>query len=173
MIILGSIDTIRLAGVIPESYTDGVGIRYTIFVQGCNHKCEECQNPETWDFNGGNLYSIDELVGSILENPLLDGITLSGGDPMYSTKPVIELINRLKNKRTDLNIWLYTGFTFEECLADKNRKQLLKLVDVLVDGTYQKCNRSLHLRFRGSSNQRIIDVQKSLKDGKIHILIDD
>ena len=170
---MGNIDTIRLAGIVDESYTDGIGIRYTIFVQGCAHKCDECQNPETWDFNGGKLYSIDKIVDNIVSDPLLDGITLSGGDPMYNTKPVIELINRLKDRRPDLNVWLYTGFTYEECLEDTARKQLLELVDVLVDGTYQKCNRSLHLRFRGSSNQRIIDVQKSLDDGIIHILIDD
>lgn len=164
---------IRLAGVIPESYTDGVGIRYTIFVQGCNHKCKDCQNPETWDFNGGKLYDMDKVIENILSNPMLDGITLSGGDPMYMPNEVDEFISKLKSKNNAMTIWLYTGFTYEQCIADEEKAKVLKKIDVLVDGPYIASKRALHLRFRGSSNQRIIDVAKSLETGKVEILIDD
>lgn len=165
-------DSIRLAGIIDESYTDGVGIRCTIFTQGCSHKCHNCHNPETWDFNGGHLYDIDKLVDSIKANPILDGVTISGGDPMYRTAEVLNLIQKIKN-RTNLNIWLYTGFTYEECLSNTDKLEILKQIDVLVDGAYDECLRTLSLRFRGSSNQRIIDVQNSLKTGKVILYIDD
>lgn len=163
---------LRVSGIVKESYTDGVGIRYTIFVQGCDHKCNKCQNPETWDFNGGIDCDIDDIIKDIKQDPLLDGITLSGGDPMYRPKEILELIERIKAE-TNLNIWVYTGFTFEECLGDKDRLEVLKKIDTLVDGRYEEQHRSLHLRFRGSSNQRIIDIQKTLETGKIQILIDD
>ena len=163
--------TIRLAGVVDESFTDGVGIRYTIFTQGCKHKCHNCQNPGTWDFKGGQLFDIDEIIESIKGNPLLDGITLSGGDPMYQTKEVLEIVQKIKSM-TSLTIWLYTGFTYEDCLGDKDKLQILKYIDILVDGEYDESKRSLALQFRGSSNQRIIDVQKSLETGKVVIFID-
>lgn len=166
------INTIRLAGVIKESYTDGTGIRYTIFVQGCKHNCFKCHNPETWDFNSGTDYNIHDLVTDIMENPLLDGVTLSGGDPMYFPAETLELINEIKS-RTNLNIWLYTGFLYEDCIKDKDKMAVLSKIDILVDGEYKNELRSLQLRFRGSSNQRIIDVQESLKTGAIKILIDD
>lgn len=164
---------IRLAGVVKESYTDGVGIRYTIFMQGCKHGCHNCQNPETWDFEGGYNASIPELVTDILEDPLLDGITLSGGDPMYQPNTVLELINELRNRNSELTVWLYTGFTYEDCLADPDKLEVLKHIDILVDGPYQDNLRALHLRFRGSSNQRIIDVKESLKQQRVILSIDD
>ena len=164
--------TIRLAGIVDESFTDGTGIRYTIFTQGCNHACYNCQNPETWNFNKGELYDINDIIADIKSNPMLDGVTLSGGDPMYRTVEVLDLVKRIKEE-TKLNIWLYTGFTYEECLEDPDKLEILKHIDVLVDGMYDEHMRSLYLRFRGSSNQRIIDVQESLKKHKIKILIDD
>lgn len=160
------VEDIRLAGIVEESFVDGLGIRYVIFTQGCGHHCYKCQNPETWEFRGGYSKNIEELVEDILENPMLDGVTLSGGDPMYQTDAVIELIKQIKI-RSKLNIWLYTGFTYEECLCNKNRLEVLKLIDVLVDGEYKDELKSLSLRFRGSSNQRIIDVQKSLQNNEI------
>lgn len=163
---------IRLAGVIEESYTDGVGIRCTLFTQGCNHKCHNCHNPETWDFKGGKLYDIDKLIEVIKENPMLDGITVSGGDPMYRTAEVLELITKIR-ERTTLNIWLYTGFTYEECLADTAKLKILQNIDILVDGAFDEKLKSLCLRFRGSSNQRIIDVKKSLETGEVHKYIVD
>ena len=167
-----NMDTIKLAGIVPESYTDGIGIRYTIFTQGCKHYCPDCHNPETWDFDSGNIYKISDIIKDIKENPLLDGVTLSGGDPMYRVEETLNLIKAIR-ENTDLNIWLYTGFSWEECLADEGKKEILENIDVLVDGEYQKACRALHLRFRGSSNQRIIDVQKSLQSNKVVILIDD
>lgn len=160
------LETIRLAGVISESYTDGVGIRYVIFTQGCNHHCKNCHNPETWSFEDGNEYNIDKLVDIINQNPMLDGVTISGGDPMYRPDETLNLIKAIRNK-TKLNIWVYTGYTWEECLADSKKIDILNNIDILVDGPYMEELRSLHLRFRGSSNQRIIDVQKSLKSGNI------
>lgn len=165
-------EEIRLAGVVKESYTDGLGIRYTVFVQGCKHACDNCHNPETWCFEGGNIFNIKNLVEDIRLNPMLDGVTISGGDPMYKPYETLELIREIK-KNTSLNIWLYTGFTFEECIQDTKMFEILKEVDVLVDGEYKEDLRSLQLRFRGSSNQRIIDVKKSLEYKKVIILIDD
>lgn len=164
--------SINIAGVVEESYTDGLGIRYAIFVQGCSHKCKNCHNPETWQFNGGVKYDIDTLVSEILENPLLDGVTISGGDPMYQPVEVLELVNKIR-EQSKLNIWLYTGFTFEECLENTEMAAILNKIDILVDGEYKEENRSLHLRFRGSSNQRIINVPETLATGKVVIYIDD
>ena len=164
-------NTIRIAGIVPESYTDGSGIRYAVFVQGCCHKCPECHNPETWDMKGGQEVEISAIVDEICENPLLDGVTISGGDPMYQCEAVVRLIKAIKEQNKDLNIWLYTGFTYEECLADEKKLEVLKNIDVLVDGPYIAALRALHLRFRGSSNQRIIDVPKSLQSDKVWLLI--
>lgn len=162
----GLVNTIRVAGFEKESYTDGIGIRYTIFVQGCKHNCLKCHNPETWDFKGGADTSISGIVDDMIENPLLDGVTISGGDPMYRCDEVLSLIEEIK-ARTKYNIWAYTGFTYEECLADSDKLKVLSNIDVLVDGEYKDELRSLSLTFRGSSNQRIIDVQKSLKTGEV------
>ena len=131
-----------------------------------------CHNPETWDFKGGKLYDIDKLIEVIKENPMLDGITVSGGDPMYRTAEVLELITKIR-ERTTLNIWLYTGFTYEECLADTDKLKILQNIDILVDGAFDEKLKSLCLRFRGSSNQRIIDVKKSLETGEVHKYIVD
>lgn len=158
--------TIRLAGIVGESFTDGPGIRYTIFVQGCNHKCYKCQNPETWDFNGGTLCDIDKIVNQIKEDKILDGVTLSGGDPLYQADQILELAIKIK-KETNLNIWLYTGFLFEDCIKDTKKLEILKNIDVIVDGMYKDDLRAIHLKFRGSSNQRIIDVKESLRLKKI------
>ena len=103
---------------------------------------------------------------------MLDGITVSGGDPMYRTAEVLELITKIR-ERTTLNIWLYTGFTYEECLADTDKLKILQNIDILVDGAFDEKLKSLCLRFRGSSNQRIIDVKKSLETGKVHKYIVD
>ena len=147
-------------------------IRYVIFTQGCSHYCPNCHNPETWDFDGGKEYDIDDIIDNIKDNPMLDGVTISGGDPMYRESEVLEIITKLR-ERTTLNIWLYTGFTYEECLNDNGKLNILKNIDILVDGDYRQSLRSLNLRFRGSSNQRIIDVQKSLECNKVIEYIND
>lgn len=157
---------LKLAGAIPESYTDGPGIRYTIFVQGCKHHCKNCHNPETWDFNAGKLIGLDTLYDDIVSNKMLDGVTFSGGDPMFQAKACAELAKRLK-ENTSLNIWVYTGFKFEDIVDNEEYTELLKYADVLVDGKYEDCRRNLSLKFRGSSNQRIINIQKSLENGEV------
>lgn len=161
------IDTLRIAGVYRESIVDGPGLRFAIFCQGCSHECEGCHNPETWDFNGGYDCSFEKLLNAIDENPLLDGVTFSGGDPIYQAEAFYYFSKELKKR--NLNILIYTGFTFEELLEleDPFVLKLLSLTDTLIDGKFRLDERDLSLLFRGSKNQRIIDVQKSLKEGKV------
>lgn len=159
---------IRIAGVERESITDGLGIRYVVFTQGCKHNCEGCHNKATHDFNGGEEVSIDSIIEDIKDSDYLDGVTISGGDPMYQPDKVLKLVRRIKDE-TGLNIWCFTGFKFEVLMDTNNEniRELLKLIDVIVDGKFEIENKSLGLRFKGSTNQRIIDVQKSLKEKKI------
>lgn len=162
---------IRIAGYVDDSIVDGPGIRFTIFTQGCAHHCFNCHNPETWDFDKGKDVDIDELISKIKRNPLLQGITLSGGDPLYQVNACLELVKKVKELNSDLDIIIYTGFTFEE-LANSFKKNndllsLLKLSDILIDGKYEDSLRDLTLRFRGSSNQRVINLKKTFLEGKI------
>ena len=162
---------IRIAGYVDDSIVDGPGIRFTIFTQGCAHHCFNCHNPETWAFDQGKDVDIDELVSKIKRNPLLQGITLSGGDPLYQVNACLELVKKVKELNSDLDIIIYTGFTFEE-LANNFKKNndllsLLKLSDILIDGKYEDSLRDLTLRFRGSSNQRVINLKKTFLEEKI------
>lgn len=162
--------SLRVAGIQKESIVDGEGYRYAIFTQGCNHQCKGCQNQETWDFDGGKLYSkseLEEVVKDIESNPMLDGITLSGGDPFYQADACAELIKSIKSKREDITVWAYTGFTWEELIKSPEMLNLAKLCDVIVDGRYIENKRKLDLEFRGSSNQRLIDVKKTIAAGKV------
>lgn len=127
---------LRIAGIEKESITDGVGIRYTVFTQGCKHKCLGCHNPETHDINGGYDIAIDEIIEDLKSNPLLDGITLSGGDPFFQAKECTELLVRIRKELKHLNVWAYSGFTFEQLLRNKDMREMLDLVDVLVDGRF-------------------------------------
>lgn len=158
---------IRLFGCSPESIVDGKGLRYSIFVQGCNLDCPDCHNPESHDPQGGYEEDTEKLLGEIFENPLLDGVTFSGGEPFLQTQPLIEIGKAVKAK--GLNIWIYSGFTFDELIVseDKKIRELLSLADVLVDGPFSKEERSLELAFKGSKNQRLINVGESLKNNKI------
>lgn len=159
---------IRIAGIIEESITDGPGYRYTIFTQGCKHNCKGCHNPETWNFNGGKTIEVDRLYNNILKDPLLEGITFSGGDPMYQPLECMELASLVK-LHGGLTIWCYTGFTYEEVLEDSDKRRFLEYIDVLVDGPFVESEKSLDLTFKGSRNQRIIDVKKSLTSGEVVI----
>lgn len=143
---------IRIAGIVPESITDGEGIRFAIFMQGCLRKCKGCHNPSTHDLNGGKVVDTSELIEQIKSNPLLAGITLTGGEPFLQIAPAAELAKAAKN--LDLNVWCYTGYKIEELPI--NAFELLEYVDVLVDGEYIESQRDLELKFRGSKNQRII-----------------
>jgi len=147
---------IRIAGIVEESIVDGTGIRYAIFMQGCLRHCKGCQNPGTHDINGGRIVDTSELIDAIKKNPLLAGITLTGGEPLLQLDAAIELAR--ETKKLGLNVWCYTGYTFEE-IPDAAR-ELLKYVDVLVDGPFVEELKDLELDFRGSSNQRIIDLNR-------------
>ena len=159
----------RIAGFVEESIVDGPGFRIVIFFQGCAHHCYGCHNPETWDFEGGKEVSFDLIKKIIDDNPYADGITLSGGDPLYQIDASTEIAEYAKSK--GLDVILYTGFLFEEVLemtkANQRLKDLLNNVDTLIEGPFILEQRHLSLKFRGSSNQRIIDVKKSLMQNKI------
>ncbi len=166
---------IRLAADLQtDSIVDGPGLRAVLWTQGCGHHCKGCQNPQTWDFDGGGLVPIKEVLAAIDELKYHTGLTLSGGDPLYQVKECLEIIKYARKK--GLNIWVYTGFTWEEIMKmskkDKIYLEFLKYVDVLVDGRFILEERDLSLLFRGSRNQRLIDVPKSLKEDKI-ILLDE
>ena len=158
---------LRIAGFEPESMVDGLGVRFTLFLQGCGFRCPGCHNQETWDGNKGTLISDKTIYELIKANPLLSGVTLSGGEPFLQAFNLIPLVTRLK--QDGYNIWCYTGFKFEELIGTKSErfKPLLEYIDVLVDGRFELANKSLDLRFKGSSNQRIINVSESLKQGQI------
>lgn len=156
---------LRLFGTVNDSIVDGPGIRYSIFTQGCFHNCPGCHNPKSHDLQGGYLVELDEIIKEIDENPLLDGITLSGGEPMLQVKPLIEVCKAVKQR--NLNIVIYSGFTYEQIIDDPEKKSLLELCDMLVDGKFEQDKKSLALLYRGSSNQRLINIQESLKQNKV------
>lgn len=168
-------DSIRLASDLQsDSIVDGPGLRTVIWTQGCSHRCFGCQNPQTWDFNGGAEVPLEMVYEAIDELEYQTGITFSGGDPMYQPYPCAEIAKYCKKK--GYNIWVYTGFTYEE-LMEKAKKdaiylEFLKNVDVLVDGKFILKQRDLNLLFRGSRNQRLIDVPKTLEANEI-ILFDE
>jgi anaerobic ribonucleoside-triphosphate reductase activating protein len=155
---------IRIAGFLKESVVDGPGIRAVLFTQGCPHRCIGCHNPQTHDPEGGYDITIDELVKDIRPNRLLRGITLSGGEPLLQPAGLLLLAEQVKI--LGLDIMMYTGFTFEQVLqmAEKEPviKSLLKYIDILVDGPFVEAQRDPRLLFRGSRNQRLIDVQKTM-----------
>lgn len=157
---------IRIAGTVNDSITDGPGIRYTIFTQGCPHHCPGCHNPQTWDFAGGVAVSADELLAEIRKNPLLKGVTLSGGEPLAQAAALIPLAQAVRDMGLELAI--YTGYTFEQLLqlADPDIMALLHLADTLIDGPFLLAKRNLELNFRGSSNQRILNLPQSLAQKK-------
>lgn len=159
---------IRIAGTVNDSIVDGNGLRYTIFVQGCPHHCKGCHNPQTHSFDGGKEVSISDLFETITSNTLLDGVTFSGGEPFAQAKPLIELADLVK-QNTNLNIVTYTGYTFEDIITSNNPDwiALLNSTDILIDGKFIEDLKSYELRFRGSSNQRYIDVKQSLLQHKV------
>ena len=155
---------IKIAGIVKESIVDGPGIRLVVFTQGCVHNCEGCHNPETHSFSHGYYMEIEEIINMVKENPLLDGITLTGGEPFHQGRNCAILANKVK--AMGLNIVTYTGYTFEEIVNEmeinNSWKELLLATDILIDGKFDIEKKSMLLKFRGSSNQRIIDVKKYL-----------
>ncbi|UZP03559.1 anaerobic ribonucleoside-triphosphate reductase activating protein [Clostridium botulinum] len=162
---------IRLSGIAYESLVNGPGIRRVFFSQGCNHNCKACFNPDTHDFNGGEERNIDELIEDVLCNPMIKGITFSGGDPFERADEFSYMAKIFKENNK--NIWCYTGYTFEyindNLERNKGWKDLINNIDVLVDGKFEEDKKEDGLKFRGSSNQRIIDVKESLKSNKVVI----
>ncbi len=157
-------NTIRIAGTANDSIVDGPGLRFAIFTQGCPHGCPGCHNPHTHDFSGGKLTAISELTDKIKSNPLLDGVTFTGGEPFCQPLQLAEAARALRG--TGLNIVTYTGYTFEyliEHADDENHfMDLLECTDILIDGPFIESQRSIELKFRGSRNQRILDCPGSL-----------
>lgn len=156
----------RLYGTVNDSIVDGPGLRYTIFTQGCLHKCPGCHNPDSHDLNGGYIADTEQCLLEIDQNPLLDGVTLSGGEPFLQPLPLIDFVKKVKQRH--LHVMIYSGYTFEEIWGlGKAERELLSLCDTLVDGKFILSLRSLGLLYKGSSNQRIIDIQASLKSHKV------
>ncbi|MDO4283420.1 MAG: anaerobic ribonucleoside-triphosphate reductase activating protein [Clostridia bacterium] len=160
-------DEIKIAGVVKESIVDGPGIRYTIFTQGCPHHCNGCHNPQTHDFNAGSFVRISKIVEDIQKDPLLKGITISGGEPFMQAKKIATLISNLDRKK--LNVMVYSGFEYEYLVKNANDENgymdLLRSADILIDGKFEIDQKSEKLPFRGSLNQRSIDLNKSLESG--------
>lgn len=160
---------IRLSGIAYESLVNGPGMRRVFFSQGCNHKCSGCFNEDTHDFSGGEDRDMDELIKDVLENPILKGVTFSGGDPFERAEEFAYMAKAFR--KAGLNVWSYTGYTFEYILENMNKrlgwKELLDNLDVLVDGKFDETKMEDGLKYRGSTNQRIIDVKKTLKIGEV------
>jgi anaerobic ribonucleoside-triphosphate reductase activating protein len=155
---------LRVAGIVKESVVDGPGFRYVIFAQGCTHGCIGCHNPDTHALDGGYAVNTDSLILDIMQSRHIDGVTFSGGEPFLQADAFIHIAEKLKE--SGINIVCYTGFTFEELLnsSDGSRVKLLGLIDMLIDGPYVEELKDLSLTYRGSRNQRIIDVKASLRE---------
>jgi anaerobic ribonucleoside-triphosphate reductase activating protein len=161
-------NTLRISGLSNDSIVDGPGLRFVIFTQGCDMHCKGCHNPSTWDKNGGSLVTFDEILSKIKANPLLDGVTLSGGEPFLQAKPLAALVRLFPET---LNIICYTGYTYEYLLETADEEngyfELLSEIDTLIDGEFIEAEKSYDLNFKGSRNQRSIDVKASLEKNKI------
>jgi len=159
---------LRLFGVVSESITDGPGLRYAIFTQGCPHYCPGCHNPESHSFTEGYLVSEEKVIEDIFRNPLLDGVTFSGGEPFMQAEELSAVASAVKEK--GLSVICFSGYTYEELIElsgdRKGYAELLGNIDILIDGRFEIDKKSMNLRFRGSWNQRAIDVPASLKKGE-------
>ncbi len=156
---------ISVLKIIEDTTVDGPGFRTAIYCAGCAHKCPGCHNPSSWAFNTGKAMTTEEVMAVIEADPFAH-VTFTGGDPMYQAEGFTELATSIK-ERTNKTIWCYTGFLFEEVLRDATQRKLLEQIDVLVDGPFQEDKKDTDLLFRGSSNQRLINVKASLSTGKV------
>jgi len=156
---------LELSGIVSDSIVDGPGIRTTIFSQGCPHHCPGCHNPETWEFGCGTLIPVEAVAEIVQSNPLCRGVTFSGGEPFAQAPAFARLAALLKEKCYE--VASYSGYTFEALLnGTEDQKLLLGSIDILIDGPFLQAQKSLEIAFRGSRNQRILDVRKSLAAGK-------
>lgn len=164
---------LRIAGITEESIVDGPGIRLVVFAQGCRHRCPGCHNPQTHDPLGGHLTTVSDILGRMAENPLLDGITLSGGDPFEQAEAFGQLAEQARSK--GYHVMTYTGYTYEELHRKGDTLpgwgKLLENTHLLVDGPFQLALHNPMLRFRGSENQRIVDVPVSLQMGALQMAV--
>lgn len=156
---------VRLFGTADDSIVDGPGIRYAIFGQGCPHKCKGCHNPGSHDMDGGTIYDVEKIIDEIKKNPLLDGVTFSGGEPFVQANEFAYLAKEIH--KLGLHTMAYTGYTFEELCSGATNENgwypFLEQLDLIVDGRFVLEDRSIDLMFKGSKNQRILDVRKSLE----------
>lgn len=152
----------RVLGYLPNSIVDGVGIRQVFFLAGCPHHCKGCHNPQSWNPNGGEHYTVKEIADKALRSPY--NVTFSGGEPLFQLTELNAVISVIKPYKS---IWVYTGYTWEQIVENDALRSVLPNIDVLVDGRFEEDKKNPELVFRGSENQRIIDVQKSLKENKI------
>lgn len=157
--------TIRVVKVLHDTTVDGPSFRTSIYCAGCEHHCPGCHNPQTWDFQAGEDRQVEDLMQEIVSDPFAH-VTFTGGDPFFQVEGFAELAKRIKEE-TDKNIWCYTGFTYEALIKNPTARELLQHLDVLVDGPFVKEEMDKDLLFRGSSNQRLIDVQQSLQQGEV------
>lgn len=157
--------SIPVMGVLEDSVVDGEGLRFALFVQGCPHHCKGCHNPQSWDMTNNNLLTLYEIYRKVADNPLCEGITFSGGEPFLYTRQLRMLAEAIHN--LGKTVWAYTGWVLEELILRKDAVALLDNVDVLVDGEFKIENRDRSLMFRGSSNQRVIDIKETCRKGSI------
>ena len=156
---------LRILDIVEDTMVDGPGFRTSIYCAGCRHQCAGCHNPQSWAFDGGQEMTVEQIMRVVEADPYTRGVTFSGGDPMYQAAEFAELARQI-HRRTQKDIWCYTGFTFESLIHDDQRELLAEL-DVLVDGPYIEKFNDPDLLFRGSYNQRIIDVPRSLAEGRV------
>lgn len=154
----------RVLDIVEGTTVDGPGLRTSIYVAGCKHRCPECHNPQSWDFDAGREMTEEEVFDIVRRNGF--NVTFSGGDPLYSVNDIAPLCKRIRNE-LHKNVWCYTGFLWESIIDKEEFFPFLQNVDVIVDGPYLAARRDTSLRFRGSGNQRIIDVQRSLAEGRV------
>ncbi|MEW4371214.1 anaerobic ribonucleoside-triphosphate reductase activating protein [Paenibacillus kandeliae] len=157
----------NICGYIPESINEGRGVRAVVFISGCRHACPGCFSPHTWSFTAGEPFTASlqqDIIDGMARNPLLDGLTIAGGDPFFSADDVALFVEKVRAQLPQLSIWIYSGFTWEQIFFQQPQKylKLLSLCDVLIDGRFEKSLRDVSLPYRGSSNQRVIDVQQSI-----------
>jgi anaerobic ribonucleoside-triphosphate reductase activating protein len=151
--------------------SNGEGVRVSLFVQGCSFHCKNCFNPETWDFNKGKEFTTAEIqkIIELANKDYIAGLSVLGGEPLHNNNvdEVFHIVTTFKEKFPNKNIWLWTGFKFEDAIKDSKRKSILCNIDVLIDGQFEEDKKDLTLKWRGSSNQRVIDCKKSLAENKI------
>ena len=160
--------TISILEIVEDTTVDGPGFRTSVYSSGCPHHCPGCHNPQSWSIDNGHPVEIEEILKVILDDPFAD-VTFTGGDPMFQPQGFTALAKAIK-QHSNKNIWCYTGYRFEELLQNPAQRTLLEQIDTLVDGRFIEALKDEELRFRGSSNQRIIDVQASLKKGDIVVM---